>query len=354
VEITNIDDVNESFGAHGHLSFKMKVEAMDTEEEMNYEGLKNAGLHHEIPFRPNDLFFTNIKECHWDHDESEFEVHNGVLIGYIEWEATFYDSIDLKRFPFDRQSMNIGVRFMDFEKEKDLKVMFYDEQVKIHFASSATSHEWHIAPSIEHYGMRYDKDHGGPTSLEVRFRIERIPTFYVRQVVLPLFLVVLLGWTSSTVDLMDVSSRLGVSLTLLLTAVAFKYIVAEFLPRVPYTTYLDAYVLMNFSMLFFGAMEQAIVKVISDHNGDEGLEIAMQFDRIFWFIIYLPYTVLHFSVLFARHWVEKHLRLDWKLVEENDDLMEGEGKSVQSIVATPAYEAVGSFEHSTSGGAVHH
>lgn len=51
-----------------------------------------------------------------------------------------------------RQSMNISIKFNQFEREKDLKVVFYDEKVKVHMASGVLLNEWCIEPVIEHYG----------------------------------------------------------------------------------------------------------------------------------------------------------------------------------------------------------
>merc|ERR1711879_391570 len=57
---------------------------------------------------------------------------------------------------------------------------------------------------------------------------------------------VLCAWT---IHPADISSRLSVDLTLILTAVAFKSILAAMLPKVSYMTPLDSYVMAGFCFL---------------------------------------------------------------------------------------------------------
>lgn len=84
------------------MRFQICVNHPDIEEEFGYDELKHYQLHHEIPFLPNNSFLSNAKECQWDHDECEFEIHDGVLSGLIEFHAVVEDSMDLHYFPFDR------------------------------------------------------------------------------------------------------------------------------------------------------------------------------------------------------------------------------------------------------------
>ena len=54
---------------------------------------------------------------------------------------------------------------------------------------------------------------------------------------------------------MSTADRLSVTLTLMLTAVAYKFIVASALPQVSYLTSLDTYVLVCFLFLFLISVE---------------------------------------------------------------------------------------------------
>jgi hypothetical protein len=56
---------------------------------------------------------------------------------------------------------------------------------------------------------------------------------------------------------------MSVNLTLVLTAVAFKFVVSQNLPNISYLTLLDKYVLTSFVMLFIVVVENAVVAKLS-------------------------------------------------------------------------------------------
>ena len=57
----------------------------------------------------------------------------------------------------------------------------------------------------------------------------------------------------------DVADRLSVSLTLVLTAAAYKFVVASMLPQISYFTMLDHYVLMCSGFLFLVVIENGVM-----------------------------------------------------------------------------------------------
>ncbi|KAK3264853.1 hypothetical protein CYMTET_26432 [Cymbomonas tetramitiformis] len=69
----------------------------------------------------------------------------------------------------------------------------------------------------------------------------------------------------------DIGTRTSVTLSLLLSAVAFKFVVKEDLPEVPYLTIMDKYMLHGFTMLFLQGMQNLVMQQIrtigmSQHN----------------------------------------------------------------------------------------
>lgn len=71
------------------------------------------------------------------------------------------------------------------------------------------------------------------------------------------------------------SNRSSIVLSLLLTVMAFKFTVADLVPRVAYFTFLDLYLFLGISFVSLVLVECAIVQVISDGN----LELAEGIDR---------------------------------------------------------------------------
>jgi len=64
----------------------------------------------------------------------------------------------------------------------------------------------------------------------------------------------------------NIGTRLNLLITLVLTAVAFSYVVFDNLPKVPYQTILDKYILSCYFFMVCGMIESAIVGLITHGN----------------------------------------------------------------------------------------
>merc|ERR1711865_134827 len=82
--------------------------------------------------------------------------------------------------------------------------------------------------------------------------------YYLWNVMVPQFLITMLGVTVYGIPIDDVADRMSVTLALVLTAVAFKFTVTENLPQVSYLTYLDYFTLMNMLFLVVLGLENLI------------------------------------------------------------------------------------------------
>ena len=83
----------------------------------------------------------------------------------------------------------------------------------------------------------------------VTIRMQRLPEFYMVNVVLILSIVSLMSMLAFAMPFEDVGDRTSCVLTLMLTSVTFKFVLGTWLPRVPYHTYLDVYVIGEMILL---------------------------------------------------------------------------------------------------------
>jgi hypothetical protein len=93
-------------------------------------------------------------------------------------------------------------------------------------------------------------------------RVTRASFSYVMDVMLIMFFIATLGFCAYGVPIDALHDRCSVTLTLLLTTVAFKLVLAEGMPKVSYLTFMDQYVFVSFFLLFLITMEQAIIASI--------------------------------------------------------------------------------------------
>jgi len=127
----------------------------------------------------------------------------------------------------------------------------------------------------------FNEDEGFSTAV-ARMSIFRDPTHVVTNIILPLILIILIGssvfWMN--MEKMHLGDRLGVSLTSLLTVVAFDFVAGDGLPTLGYSTSLDAILTLAYVFSALAIAENVRVSVL---QGTSRAEKAARLDRLFRF-----------------------------------------------------------------------
>ena len=99
---------------------------------------------------------------------------------------------------------------------------------------------------------------------EIQMNVRRKYEFYIYNAFLVIFLITALTFASFTVEADLPADRVQISLTLLLTSVAFKYYVQQFVPTVSYFTLIDKYILYCMVFQFFMTVHNMIGGLITN------------------------------------------------------------------------------------------
>ena len=149
----------------------------------------------------------------------------------------------------------------------------------------ALSNVWRLRPSVAVENRPTNMQELGLSYPGLRFVlcVHRRPDYYIVNIVMPTGLIVLLTGAQFQIAAEDVADRLSVSVTLLLTAVAFKLVTSTMTPAVAYLTLLDRYVGVSSIIIFLAVGAAAVAG-----------EIDATFDRdAAWSLLGL-WAVLHF------------------------------------------------------------
>lgn len=98
--------------------------------------------------------------------------------------------------------------------------------------------------------------------VHVNLQIQRQSRFYVQNVVFMMFGLSVLGLLSYAMPTDDIGDRVNTLLTLILTSVAFKFILASSLPKVPYNTMIDHYVMLATGSLIITAFLSVVPQYV--------------------------------------------------------------------------------------------
>jgi hypothetical protein len=181
---------------------------------------------------------------------------------------------DLRRFPFDRQRLELAVESFLWP-EDDLVIVA--EPQATGFAQDFSIPEW----NIRRVGTRTESSSAlrsaEPFSrIVLEIDVVREWGFYVWKIMLPLVVIVALSWSIFWMSDERVAGRSRITATGVLTIVAYQFVVGEDLPRIAYLTLLDKVMILSFMLLAVTVVESLIVS----RYQDDDMPRAVRIDRI--------------------------------------------------------------------------
>ena len=135
--------------------------------------------------------------------------------------------------------------------------------------------------------------------MEFSLDVERDTSFFMFKVILPLILIVMMSWLVFWIDPSLVSSQISVSVTAMLTMIAYRFALAGLLPRLNFLTIMDYFVLVSTLAVFLSMIEVIYTAYLST-NGQ--LEQARALDRKARLIVPLIYIFLAVGTLSFGVW----------------------------------------------------
>jgi hypothetical protein len=164
----------------------------------------------------------------------------------IRVEGTFLQHFDLKYFPFDMQTLHVFCTLSFFDASQVRFIPEVDAKDVVYVLTEfSVLTDWEVV-SCE--GNVYTQNNF--TFMKTAVNIKRVSKGIVlRDFMLP-FIVTLCSFSCFSTPSNDVSSRLSLLITLLLTLAALQVFISSKLPNIPSLTIGDTYILASFGFLF--------------------------------------------------------------------------------------------------------
>ena len=112
------------------------------------------------------------------------------------------------------------------------------------------------------------------------FRARRQVGFYIVKIVLPLAMVVAMSWVVFWIDPAEAGTQIGVSITTMLTLIAYRFAVGAYLPRVSYLTRMDYFILASTVLVFASLIEVVITSKLGKSGRIRAARIIDRFARV--------------------------------------------------------------------------
>jgi len=309
--ITGIEQVSQTFGAKFTLVFEWPPSLQD----IHYHVAGGNRNNFEPEWRPQRPALRNKIEHREEILESPPELVKLPDSTYVNrvtytYNTILAESMELEHFPFDVQELQIQVELpadaKDDSERSNAEVAIPDfkreyvtvgNQIKEAFKSS----EW--VPQLGNYFIQPIERKGkGPYHFGIVLLKQRSVKIYFWRVMFVMGLISLSSLLSVGIgDPADnVGDKLGYTVTMVLAALAYSIVIADYLPRLSYLTTLDWYVIFTYVYICTWMAAQALLVRFAN---DDKVSIE-NVDRALGFGFFIAWVVFHCFVV----WHVLHIR----------------------------------------------
>jgi len=279
IDVENIDDTSQSFTANLALAMRWR------DPDLAHSGPESIS----VPL--DDIWYPSVQILNQQKLVTPFpriaEVRpDGEVVYRQRYWGNFSQPLKLRNFPFDTQRLQITLANIGFAAESVNLKPSPDSGV----SENVSIPDWDIKGwEFNVVDLPFDDDSYRIEGMEFSLDVERDTSFFKFKVILPLVLIVVMSWLVFWIDPSLVASQISVSVTAMLTMIAYRFALAGLLPRLNFLTSLDFFVLVS-TMAVFLSMIEVIYTAYLSTNGQ--LEQARALDRKARIILPLIYILL--------------------------------------------------------------
>lgn len=341
LKINDIDTVNQQFEAEIFVQAKWEEPLLQQslyasgDQVISTSPDKDIDVDKLVPWDPK-LIVMNI-DGSFTLDRKTYDVHfqeagckYPLVMQLWRFKGFFKENLELEHFPVDVQDLTISISTERSDKEIEL----IEDQTalsSINTKAFMDSQEWNLYKHIETYRDYTTVEYCSSTVhpiVHFQCRVGRKTGYFVWNIVFIMLLIISLTFAAFTID-NGTADRITVTITLFLTAVAFKLVVKQSLPTISYLTYLDLYVLAALIFLGMQAAQNACMNAFVHFLEEDEVKF---FDR--WSMVALATLLVVFHIFFAVY-IYKTASKRRRIMEEKDKLYESKREFLDKYGSLP-------------------
>lgn len=280
VELTKVDEVTNTFNIEGFMDLVWCDPRMAYEVENGEELSERILLKDKAQTLLNEIWWPAVTIANQVNGRN---IENQELVilsdGTIEYKEKFSAELeahyDLKKFPFDRQKLEIEIE--SFAWHDDV-LLFQMNEEKIGFSNDFEIAEWHIEKvesKIE--SVKDIQDRASFSEFLMEIVVVRQYEYYLWKIIIPLIFLVIISWSVFLMIGEKLADRLRFSMIGILTIVSFQFIISDILPRVSYFTLMDSFLSISFFIMLLTMFESVYVNnldLIDEHEEAKKIDLV--------------------------------------------------------------------------------
>ncbi len=210
----------------------------------------------------------------------------------------FSQPLDLRDFPLDRQKLTIHLVAAG-QRESDVKIvpLLRDKGRRSGRAENFSMPDFDVvswkAESRPYYPF---KGQVGVAGFIMEIDIERRILFYVWKVIFPLCLIVIMSWMPRWIDPKQIGPTIAIANTSFLTLVAYLFAITMVLPRVPYFTRMDQFILFSTLMVFISLLQTAVTTTLVQRTIPPSVARIDRWSRVIFPLLLIAVLAISFAI----------------------------------------------------------
>jgi len=290
IDIDGIDSVSQSFVANLALVLRWR------EPSLAHQGQDSIikGL--------NDIWHPRLQVLNQQRlvktfpESVEIRPDGEVIYRQRLW-GSFSQPLKLREFPFDTQRLEIQLGNINLGSQKYSLTTSPESGI----SDQLSIPDWEILQwNFAAEDLSFDNESAQIPGMVFSVEAKRDTNYFKYKVILPLVLIVMMSWLVFWIDASLAASQISVAVTAMLTMIAYRFALSGMLPRLPFLTTLDFFVIASTLMVFLAMVEVIYTTYLSTNNRPEK---ARMIDRKARWIAPLIYFSLAIETLFIRFWI---------------------------------------------------
>lgn len=274
-DVTKIDSVAQTFSASVVLFLRWR----DPQLAHDGPGTKQYAL--DSIWNPRILIANEAGEVERSLPEFVDVAPDGTAVYRQRLIGSFAQSLNLRAFPFDHDTFRVQIVALGYRPEE---IEFTPAEIAlaagmregVGLAEKLTIQDWHVTSTnsrVQPYRLALRTE---LAAFSFEISAARNAQHFAIKVILPLILIVMMSWAVFWIEPNDANTQMAVAVTAMLTLIAYRFAVDSDVPKLPYLTRLDEFILMSSVLVFLSLIE---VTVTTKFANRDRTELARTIDR---------------------------------------------------------------------------
>ncbi len=251
IDINEIDAAKQLFTANIAFEAQWKDQRLVSNNKITTYNLADV-------WNPN-LQFVNRQKVFKTYPDIVNVDQEGTAVYVQRFIGTFFQPLNLQKFPFDKQKIEFQIITDGYSPNE---VNFVKGSTGI--SSNLSIPNWDIKGlNLKKLQYQFLPDSPAREGVLLTITAERHPQFYIYRFMVPLLLIIFMSWIVFWIDPTDYTTQLSISITSMLTLIAYQFLALSSLPEVPYLTRMDILMLLSIVLVFASLIEATITAILA-------------------------------------------------------------------------------------------